>query len=216
MKFTEIKTILSTGESTRVEFKRKVTTAQKIAKEISAMANTKGGHLFVGIDDDGTIYGIHSEKSEIELINLACQFHIFPPIDVEIEIFSIKTKDIIVVKIPESDNKPHKVELIDENGKTSKKAMIRVGEQSIMASSEMARLLSYQNSDEKLVLSIGEKEKALFNYLEKYGRASVLDFANLVNISRRRAERLMIRLARAGAIQIHNDSHNDYFSLVDQ
>ena len=54
----ELKEILAFGKSSTVEFKRKATTPEKLAKEISALANTKGGMLFIGVDDNGSIYGI--------------------------------------------------------------------------------------------------------------------------------------------------------------
>ena len=88
-----------------------------------------------------------------------------------------------------------------------------------MASSEMARALRYLNKgidrDTKGVsFTFGKNEKALFKYLEANERATVNDFAKLVNISRRRAERLMIRMLRAGVLQIHQDSAHDYFTAV--
>jgi len=80
----------------------------------------------------------------------------------------------------------------------------------------MARLMTYQNpiSGKELKLSISEHEKRLFNYLEKYERVTVKEYCKLVNISKRRAERSLVSLVRAGIIQIHNDSTYDYFTLV--
>jgi DNA-binding MarR family transcriptional regulator len=74
--------------------------------------------------------------------------------------------------------------------------------------------MKYTADEKPLKLSIGYNEKRLFAYLEKYEKSTVKDFAKLVNISDRRAERLLIRLVRAGALQIHNDLHHDYFTLI--
>lgn len=206
------------GESSTVEFKRKTVNPVKIAKEIAAFANTKGGYLFIGVEDNGKIKGVHSEKSEISLLETACHFHISPPIEnLEIDVFAVNGREIVVLEVPESPLKPHKIILQDkETGKNYKRAYIRVGEKSIEASSEMARLMTYQNerNNYELRLSIGEREKRLFNYLEKYERATVRDFCKLVNISKRRAERTLVQLVRAGVLQIHNDSARDYFTLI--
>lgn len=140
-----------------------------------------------------------------------------PPIDLKFELAEITGKDVLVVIIEESKVKPHYVLLFDDETKKSfKRAYIRVADQSVIASREMSSLLSYQNEEniEELKLGIGDKEKRLFSYLEKYKRASVMDFANLVNISKRRAERLLINLVRAKVLQIQNDSNQDYFTLV--
>lgn len=215
MKTKQLLEIISNGESTTVEFKRKCTKPEKLAKEIVALANTKGGYLIVGVDDDGTIYGIDSEKSEQDILEKTCQFYIEPPIEPFFEIAYIKEKYLLIMKIESSNHKPHKV-IIDENqtDKEEKKAYIRVGEKSVEASREMTRLLKSQTDDKPLKLSIGNNEKRLFAFLEKNERITVNDFAHLVNISNRRAERLLIRLVRAGVIQIHNDSTYDYFTLI--
>jgi predicted HTH transcriptional regulator len=210
-----LKELILEGESSTIEFKRKFTTPEKIAKEITAFANTLGGYIFFGIDDDGSVVGVESEKGEIEFIEIACNFYVEPPIEPEIDIVELEGKDIVVVYIPESKTKPHKMLPEPDNRKTHKTAFIRIGEQSVIASKEMTRVLAGLNVDSPPVkLIIGEKEKRLFAYLEVHKRATVLEFANLTNISRRRAERLMVRLVRAGVLQIHQDTSSDYFTLV--
>lgn len=208
--------LIENGESTTIEFKRKISSFEKIAKEITAMANTLGGYLFIGIDDNGSIVGVKSEKSEVTTIEFANETLILPNVNLEIDVVDYKGKDIIAVKIPNSELKPHKLLIIDENQKQIKRAFIRVGEQSVMASSEMTRLMSYQNKNSiaELKLSIGHNEKSLFSYLEKENRITVKEYATLINISKRRAERLLIRLVRAGVIQINTDLNNDFFTLV--
>lgn len=215
MKYKEFKQMLEAGEGVSIEFKRKCTSPEKIAKELCAFSNTKGGFLFVGIDDDGVIVGIKSEKTEMDIIDKACGFYIDPPIFPEYRLFYEDGKDVLGVTIPEGNKKPYKALVaIDENDKPEYLAFIRVGENSVPASSEMTRLMKSQMDPKPIQLSIGDKEKRLFIYLEKYGRASVKDFAALVNISTRRAERLLIRLVRVGVLQIHSDTHHDYFTLT--
>ncbi len=211
----KLKELISKGESTTLEFKRKVTTPEKFAKEISALANTKGGWLLVGVDDDKKIVGVHSEKAEISLIETSCEFFIDPPVAYEIEVIQVKRKDVVAVYIPESTQKPHHIDFFDtKNNKTLKRSYIRIGEKSVIASREMYRLMTYRSNNTPLTLSIGDKERRLFRFLEKNEKATVKDFARLVNISERRASRLLIRLVRAGVVQIFNDSNRDYFSLT--
>ena len=70
--------LISQGESSTLEFKRKISSFHKIAKEISAFANTIGGYLLIGVDDDGSIVGVESEKSTVDEIKTACEFYLFP------------------------------------------------------------------------------------------------------------------------------------------
>lgn len=215
MNAKELKELISSGESSTLEFKRKISSNEKIAKEISAFANTIGGKILLGVDDDGTIIGAESEKGDIDSIETICEFYIDPPLTPKIEIVQVARKDVIVIHISKGPKRPHKVVLNPDEKKKEKHAYIRVGDKSLLASREMARVLAAQNPDTPpLVLSIGEKEKRLFDYLNKNERASVKDFARLVNISVRRSEQLMVRLVRAGVLQIHNDSEQDYFTLI--
>ncbi len=210
----DLKDLILDGESTTLEFKRKFTTSEKIAKEISALANTKGGYILFGVDDDGSILGVESEKTAIDSIENSCNFFLEPPVLPEIEIVDLYGRDIVVVRINESDTKPHKV--INSNDEKGI-AYIRVGEQSVIASREMVKVLEGQNPyAQPIKLSIGEKEARLFDYLEKNQKASVKDFAKLCNISKRRASQLIVRLVRAGVLQIHQDAKSEYFTLIEK
>ncbi len=215
MKRHEVKELIASGESTTIEFKRKFTTPVKFAKEVSAFANTKGGYIFIGVDDDKKIVGVKSEKEEIAQIVHACTFFIEPSIEPFYEIIEIDYKDVIIVIIEESDKKPHRV-LNDPDLPNGESAVyIRQGEESVTASKEMVRILRSQREDAPpLRLSIGDKERRLFAFIEKNHRATVKDFSQLCNISERRAARLLVRLVRAGVLNIHTDTHHDYYTLT--
>jgi DNA-binding Lrp family transcriptional regulator len=66
------------------------------------------------------------------------------------------------------------------------------------------------------MISISDKERRLFDFIEKNGRATVKDFSTLVNISDRRAARLLVRLVRAGVLNIHTNEQHDYYTLVER
>lgn len=215
MNIKEFKELIAGGESSTVEFKRKISKPEKIAKEIVAFTNTKGGYLIVGVDDDGKIYGIESEKYEIEAINYCCQFLIEPPIVPEIQILNIKDKYLAVVYIHESEYKPHKLISGNSSDETLPQAYIRIGEKSVPASKEMEKILAGRNKDSKPVtIFIGDKERRLFRYLEAKEKATINDFAVLVNISKRRARQIIVKLVRAGVLNIHCEAQTDYFTLV--
>ena len=52
-----LKHLVRHGEGQRLEFKMKVKFPEKIVKELVAFANSDGGHLFIGVSDDGKIEG---------------------------------------------------------------------------------------------------------------------------------------------------------------
>jgi DNA-binding Lrp family transcriptional regulator len=65
-----------------------------------------------------------------------------------------------------------------------------------------------------MTLHIGDREKRLFAYLEGNHKITVKEFAELVNISLRRASQILVRLVRANVLQIYTDRQSDYFTLA--
>ena len=205
--------IINGGENKTVEFKREIVSPAKIAKELVAFANTDGGYLIVGVDDDKSVYGVASEKYEIERLNFCCEHLIDPPIVPDILITDIKRKYLAVCKIESSEHKPHFL-IEDEDGNPLRQAYIRVGESSVPASKEMTRILRLQQADTKpLTISIGENERRIFAYLEEHNRAKINDIASALNFSRRRTNRMVVNLVRAKSLAIHTDASGDYYTL---
>ncbi len=68
MRYRELLELIEEGENIQCEFKRKFSTQEKIAREMIAFANTKGGYILFGVDDDKKIFGVESEKETSELV----------------------------------------------------------------------------------------------------------------------------------------------------
>lgn len=211
MDIREIKTLIAEGEGFELEFKRKVSSPEKIAKTISAFANTQGGIILFGVDDDGSIIGVESEKSELDLIHEAGTRYCDPPVDLEIDIVPHNKKDVIAVSIDQSDQKPHYV-VHDHSDEA--RAFVRVKDNSVLASREVVKVLRDQRLDTPLTVSIGENEKRLFSYFEENDRITVREYSELINVSYRRASRILTTLVRAGVIRIHTLERTDYFTLA--
>jgi len=210
---SELKTLISEGENFKIEFKRQFSSVEKIAKELIAFANTKGGMILFGVDDDGTIYGVESEKSETSLIYEAAHEFCEPPIEPIVQVIELDRKDIVVAIVEESRKKPHRLQDYKSNVSSASKVYIRVHDKSVIASREVVKILESEGPNSKpLSIIIGENERRLFKYLEENERLTVKDFAKLVNISERRAGRILVNLVRAGVIRIHTEENFEYFT----
>ena len=209
----ELYKLIEEGENEKIEFKRKFSTPEKIAKEMIAFANTKGGHIFFGVDDDGKIFGVESEKSELDLIDTAAKFYCEPEIEFNTEIIPVKAKDVVVIEIPESRKKPHR--LIDENDKETSRVYVRFKDKSIIASKETANILKFSNVDSSpLIISLGELDKMLIKYLEENNTITVREFKKLSNISERRASRTLVNLVRAGVLRHHRLDNKEFYTIA--
>jgi predicted HTH transcriptional regulator len=211
MNLEQLNNLIFEGEGLTVEFKRKVSSPEKIARAMIAFANTHGGVLIFGIDDDGSVVGVDSEKEEIDLIFQAARQHCYPPIEPKIEIFELNGKDVIVATIEQSQDKPHR--LVSSNGDAGK-VFIRLGSQNVVASEEMIKLMKLENDNQPLRIMIGEKERRLLNYLDNFKKITVKEFSKLVKISEDEASDILVNLVRVGILKINITGGDDYFTLV--
>jgi len=205
--------LIEQGENIQCEFKRHFTTPEKIAREMIAFANTKGGYMIFGVDDDKEVVGVDSEKSESEMIKDAAVNHCEPPLAYSIDFIELNGKEVVVVSIPESDIKPHRLQDYENELDINKAVVIvRVNDKSVQASKEMVRILRANSANLALKkYQIGQTEKMVFEYLGKYERISVKELSNLVNISERRASRTLVKMVRANLLLIHTKDNGDEF-----
>ena len=213
MRFRELLELIEEGESIQCEFKRKFSSQEKIAREMIAFANTKGGIILFGVDDDKKIIGVESEKETTELVKDTALNFCEPPLKFLIEYKEINGKEIVIVLIPESNKKPHRLQDYQTNFNiTTAIVPIRVNDKSVQASKEMIRILRAQTNQSVLKKYVlGPTEKTVFEYLSKVERISVKELSNLVNISERRSSRTLVKMVRANLLMIHTKDNGEEF-----
>jgi predicted HTH transcriptional regulator len=217
MNHRELRELIEEGENLQCEFKLKFTSEEKIAKEMIAFANTKGGYLIFGIDDDREIVGVESEKEIAELVHTTASNYCVPPLEVDIHFVQFKGRELVVVAIPESRTKPHRLQdYLDELDINKSVVTIRVNDKSVQASKEMIRILRAQSSNKALIkYTIGQNEKLVFEYLKYNERITVKELSKLVNISERRASRTLVKMVRANLLMIHTkENGEEYFTAA--
>lgn len=197
------------GEGIQQDFKKTISSQIKIAKTLVSFANTKGGRIIIGVNDQGKITGIKSDE-EIFMIEGAAEFFSKPEIPVEFHLFEIQEKSVLVVEVSESKQKPHYAK--DEEGKWW--VYIRVKDQSVLASKIVVDVLKRETHKEDTLIEYSSKEKALLQYLEKNQRITLTEFTKLVNISRRRASRIIVNLICTGIIRSHNTEKVEFYTLA--
>ena len=209
----DLKELIEEGETIQCEFKRLFTTPEKIAKEMIAFANTKGGYILFGVDDNGEIVGVESEKAEAEMINNAAKNYCQPPLAYSINFLDLQGREIVIASIPESDNKPHRLQdYLKELDINKSVVTVRVNDKSLQASKEMVRILKAQSGNLSLKkYTIGSVEKTVFAYLAKKERISIKELSELVNISERRASRTLVKMVRANLLIIHTKDNGEEF-----
>lgn len=187
--------LVAQKEGTTVEFKRTVHDASKIARTIAAFANTAGGYLVVGVEDDKKIVGVGSELAELTKVVHASEELIDPPLEVSYKAEWAGGKQVLIFRINESDQKPHKV--LNHAGVVE--VYIRARDKTVPASKRMTGWLSQKTEVEQTLL-MQPPIKSLLKYLQKNERVTAEKFAKLVNISVYRAQKLLLLLVSQGVL----------------
>lgn len=93
-----------TREMLDVEFKSDVKcySDHDLIEEIVGMANTVGGILYLGVEDDGTIIGVHKKHKDAIGVTALIANSTVPPISVRAEIITEEDRDILKIEIPRS------------------------------------------------------------------------------------------------------------------
>lgn len=101
--------VISMGETSTVQFKRTIDHDNQLAAELCAFANSFGGSILFGVEDDGNISGLPSgevKKLNSRIANIASN-NIREPIFPISEVIKVDNKNVLVVTINESQSKPH-------------------------------------------------------------------------------------------------------------
>lgn len=114
MKSVELLDIVSTGETSKVQFKEDFPHKDGVAQEIVAMSNSMGGVILFGVKDvTGELIGLSAEQiEEYDRVISQIADNIKPIVYVSTEVIRVDaegaTKNILVVHVQEGINKPYK------------------------------------------------------------------------------------------------------------
>ena len=134
-----LQSLIREGEHQQQDFKYRVSDARKLAKSVSAFANTDGGRLLIGVRDDGNISGVRDEE-EIYMMHQAAFRYCQPEASIKFDTYHVtptekasgakKRRTIVVATVLPSDHRP--ICAIDDDGKP--RAYIRIADENIVAS----------------------------------------------------------------------------------
>lgn len=91
-------------ETLDVEFKSdlKCYPDHDLIEEIVGMTNTIGGVLYLGVEDDGTITGVHKKHNDAVGVTVLIANNTVPPISVRAEVIYEESHNILKIEIPRS------------------------------------------------------------------------------------------------------------------
>ena len=195
-----IQDLILEGEHEHQDFKYQITDARKIARSIAAFANNSGGHLLIGVKDNGNIAGVRSDE-EIYMIETAAQMYCRPEQKVTFKVFNINGKSVVKADIAEAAVKP--VEAPDDTGVWH--TYYRVADENVLASRLHEHIMkSCANGDSPTdeTISYSEREKILLDYLRQHGGITMNGYMKLAHISEESATQTIVTLHNMGVVAI--------------
>lgn len=203
-----LRKLILEGENDTIDFKKTIKSPEKIAKTLVAFANNKGGRLLIGVLDDGTITGVKSEEEEKYILEQAANRHCRPAVDLVFEETYIDDKLVLIAEVLESKEKPHYA--LGEDGKWM--VYVRVKDKSILASKIVVDVLRKEHSEQGAFIQYSSKEKTLLEYLTINQRITLPEYCQIVNLSKRKASRVLVNLILGGVIRFNNNEQVEYYT----
>ncbi|HHE32032.1 MAG TPA: ATP-binding protein [Chlorobaculum parvum] len=209
--------LVAKGEGISIEFKRLVHSAPKIARSIVSFANTEGGVILIGVDDDRRIVGIQSEKEMLAVIDEAVRYHVEPKPRLDVRFEEFKRRMVLLVEVPQSPERPHfHIERVirRDTGKRAveRRVFTRNGSHNKAANDDQIALML--SSREPVRLSFTDREKRLLDYLDNHERITADEFAENACIPMREARRILVSLVRSGALRLVTEGRHSSYALA--
>ncbi len=197
MQIHPIQKLIEEGEHRQLDFKFAVNDSRKIARSLSAFANTEGGRLLIGVKDNGKIAGIRSNE-EFYMLQAASELYTKPEVTFEIKSHLIEKKEVLEVIIAKSKNRPHTAP--DEKG--NYKAYIRVNDENLLANGLLLKIWKAEKNRPNIKIAYGKAEKFLLNYLNTHPYITFSKFRKSAGINFYKAEKILIDFILLDIIEI--------------
>ncbi|MDD4719265.1 MAG: ATP-binding protein [Bacteroides sp.] len=189
--------LIREGEHTTQDFKFEISDAQKIAKTLSAFANTKGGKLLIGVKDNGNITGIQSDEEKY-MIEAAADLYCKPKIDYTTKEIEINGKTVLIASIQESKNKP--VFACSKDNKPL--AYVRIKDETMLATTLHLQLWKLGSKEKGEVITYTEQEHNLLGYIKEKETLTLNQFYRKTKRRKRTAEFLLAKFIQFEVIEL--------------
>jgi predicted HTH transcriptional regulator len=186
--------LIREGEHQQQDFKYRVADACKLAKSVSAFANTDGGRLLIGVRDDGHLSGVRSEE-EIFMMHQAAYKYCKPEASIKFDTYHAEGRTIVIATVPPSGKRP--VCAQDEEGRM--RAYIRINDENIVASPVHLALWRESQKPQGTMITYNDDIRRLLDVIQR--PLTLNQIVRLSRLPRHKVITLMARLIHFGTLR---------------
>lgn len=206
-----IRALIAEGEHVRQDFKFEISDSRKIARSLSAFANTEGGRLLIGVKDNGRIAGVRSEE-EMYMVEAAAQVYCIPAVEVDMRVFRPEGRSVLVASVGPAVRKPVLVK--EEDGR--RLAYVRIADENILASPvHIGVWRCAADAVPAEAVSFTSQERELLDVLTSAGSLTLSQICRRATIPRRRVVHLLSLFVHWGLVGIRHDSRGFFYCALD-
>ncbi len=203
-----IHTLIAQGENQHLDFKYVISDAPKIARTLSAFANTDGGKLLIGVKDNGVITGVRTDE-EAYMIESAAQLYCKPEVLYTLNSWIVEGKQVLEITVTPSNQKPHLAPWKDGQWR----AYVRVHDENFVAGSIQVAVWKKIRSGTPTLVRYSEAENQILDFLHQYPGSSFNDIRKHCPTGYHRIKRILVNLVTIGVIQIHHSENTIRYLL---
>jgi hypothetical protein len=207
----DLKQLVRSGEGLHLEFKRRSSSPDQIIREMIAFANTAGGILLVGVNDDGELSGVKYPEEESLVIRTALKKSCRPYLAYSETVIPLSGKKFVIqYEIPVSRKRPHFFLV----SKKQSVVYIRLRDMTMKASREMSEIVRRGKLAKNIEFTYGEHESALMKFLERKDKITLPEFQVITGLSNYDAAEILITLVLANVLRITPTERGDLYSRM--
>lgn len=203
-----LRRLIAQGEGETLDFKKTISSARKIAKTLSAFANTRGGRLLVGVRDNGKVAGT-APLEEVHMVESAATFFCDPPVHFDWVEHTYKGLQVVEIQVPESRHKPHLAK--DADGTWL--PYIRVNDHTLRASDVMLDVMKRRSSDTPVLFQYNEPEQQLLRYLSERGSLTRPQATQLMSLPTTQVTAVLVNLILVGVLNVQISRQQEVYTL---
>lgn len=202
--------LIAQGEHQQQDFKYEISDVRKIARTLSAFANTDGGRLLIGVKDNGKIAGVRSDE-EIYMVEAAAALYCVPPVACHMSVHRVEGRGVVIAEVEPSAERPVRARLDDD----SLCAFMRIADENIVAPPVQMALWREADRERSTMMSFSTREQALLKLLADSPEPLTLNrFARLGRLPRFRAVQLLALFIRFGLVEQQFADHTFVYVAV--